>query len=118
MVTGGYTIIQLILDVYEPGVSSSFWKRLTSEWTLNSKYSLWDVIIYNGKYYRNLGLLPYNPVPDNIWNKNWEEISEEEAKSTKYEIKPNEYANYDEKTIISKTCKIDLSKLLIMILKK
>lgn len=95
----------------EPGVSSSFWKRLTSEWTLNSKYSLGDVIIYNGKYYRNLGLLPYNPVPDNIWNKNWEEISEEEAKSTKYEIKPNEYANYDEKTIISKLDKIDLSKI-------
>ena len=82
-----------------PGTSSSFWKRLTSEWTEQSRYSIGDVIIFEGKYYRRIVDASWNAKPTDQWNKQWEEISKEVAQETVYNIPDNEYVAYDKKTV-------------------
>ena len=94
-----------------PGTSSSFWKRLTSEWTEQSRYSIGDVIIFEGKYYRRIVDASWNAKPTDQWNKQWEEISKEVAQETVYNIPDNEYVAYDKKTVISKLNNIDLDKI-------
>lgn len=92
-----------------PGLSSSHWKRLTSEWTKNSKYELGDVVTYNGKYYERVKDDNWNAEVTDIHNPMWKEISKEEAEKKEFVIKHSN--DLDKDVIIKKLNGIDESKI-------